>query len=72
MAWWQCFVGAGSFACIVLFVRMLQKDTLYLAQEARHDAMSVAGRTAGAFVFQFVLWGVLLGTPVWFGYRLVS
>ncbi|MDE0711420.1 MAG: hypothetical protein OXH60_04705 [Rhodospirillales bacterium] len=48
----------------------MQKDTLYLAQEARHDIVGIAGRVVSAFVFQFVLWGVLLGTPVWFGYWL--
>ena len=49
MAWWQCFVGGGTFACLVLLIRMLQKDTFYLAQEAKHGAMSVVGRVAGAF-----------------------
>ena len=70
MEWWQCFAGAGSFSCLVLLIRMVQKDTLYLAQEARHDVVGVAGRVVGAFIFQFVLWGMLLGTPVWFGYWL--
>ena len=72
MAWWQCFVGAGAFACLVLLIRMLQKDTLYLAQEAEYDAKGVTGRVVGAFVFQFILWGALIGTPVWFGYWLIS
>ena len=71
MEWWQCFVGAGTFACLVLFVRMLQKDTLYLAQEAKYDAKGVIGRIVGGFIFQFVLWGALIGTPVWFGYGLI-
>ena len=71
MQWWQCFVGAGTFACLVLLVRMLQKDSLYIAQEAKYGVRSIAGRVASAFVFQFVLWGALMGTPVWFGYRLL-
>ena len=71
MEWWQCFVGAGTFACLILLVRMLQKDTLYLAQEAKYDAKGVIGRVVGGFAFQFVLWGVLIGTPVWFGYHLI-
>ena len=72
MAWWQCSVGTGTFACLVLLIRMLQKDTLYLAQEAEYDAKGVIGRVVGAFVFQFILWGALIGTPVWFGYWLIS
>ena len=51
---------------------MLQKDTLYLAQEAEYDAKGVIRRVVGAFVFQFILWGALIGTPVWFGYWLIS
>lgn len=65
-------MGAGTFACLVLLIRMLQKDTLYLAQEAEYDAKGVIRRVVGAFVFQFILWGALIGTPVWFGYWLIS
>ena len=71
MEWWQSFVGAGTFACLVLLVRVLQKDSLYIAQEVRYGFGSIVGRLAGAFVFQFILWGVVIGTPVWFGYRLI-
>ena len=71
MEWWQCFVGAGAFACLVLLVRMLQKDALYLAQQVKYDALGVIGNVVGAFIFQFILWGVLIGTPVWFGYWLI-
>lgn len=72
MEWWQCFVDAGTFACLVLLVRMLQKDTIYLAQEAKYDMKGVVGRVVSAVGFQFILWGTLIGTPVWFGYRLIS
>ena len=72
MEWWQSFVGAGTFACLVLLVRVLQKDSLYIAQEVRYGFGSILARLAGAFVFQFILWGVLIGTPVWFGYWLIS
>ena len=71
MEWWQSFVGAGTFACLVLLVRVLQKDSLYIAQEVRYGFGSIVGRLIGAFVFQFILWGLLIGTPVWFGYRLI-
>ena len=71
MEWWQCFVGAGTFACLVLLVRMLQKDSLYIAQQAKYDAKGVIGNVVVAFVFQFIMWGALIGTPVWFGYWLI-
>ena len=75
MEWWQCFVGAGTVACLVSAVVMLlsQRDMLMFAQVAKYEgAWVMIGRFVAGLVFQFVLWGVLLGTPVWFGYWLIS
>ena len=75
MEWWQCFVGAGTVACLASVVVMLltQRDMLMFAQVAKYEGVWVMiGRFVAGLAFQFVLWGVILGTPVWFGYWLIS
>ena len=73
MEWWQSFAGAGAFACFIAILRFLRpKDITQLAQDIDHNGgLVMAGRTGLALAFQFVLWGVILGTPVWFVYRLI-
>ena len=71
MEWWQCFVGAGTFGCLFSLFNILRKDMIYLGQEAKHDLLGTIGNVAGAFALGFIIWGALLGTPVWFGYWLI-
>ena len=71
MEWWQCSARAGAFGALIGFIRIQQKDALFLAQEAKHAGlMGVAGRTITALAFQFVVVGLILCTGVWFGYWL--
>ena len=73
MEWWQSFAGAGAFACFIAILSLLRPtDMISVAQDMNHSGwLVVAGRTVFALAFQFVLWGVILGTTVWFFYRLI-
>ena len=80
MQWWQCFVVAGAFGALIglipilsgLLFRTLQIDSLYLAQEGKYrGVILIAARYITALAIQFVLVGLILGTGVWFGYRLL-
>ena len=73
MEWWQCFVGAGTFSCFIIIVMFLRPmEMIRISQELKYAPLNTTGNIVFALVFQFVLWGVVLGTPVWFFYRLVT
>ena len=70
MDWWQFVVAVGGIACAVAMVGHLRPlELARIAQDiSYHGWLVIIGRFIGGLVLQFVLFGGILGTAVWFVY----
>ncbi len=74
MEWWQFFVVAGAFGCTITLYNLLSRPTtlFMISQEVGHYGwLVILGRLSTGLVAQFVLYGAILGTALWFLYWLI-
>ena len=73
MDWWHFFVVAGALGCAVsLFNFILPMNLFRTSQDAKYIGWLVMlGRFCGGLVIQFLLYGLVLGSVLWFLYWLI-
>ena len=70
MEWWQCFLGGGAFGVLLAVFNTRVVDLVRWGQDANHAPVRTVAETMVGMAVAFLLSGLLLGTPVWFGYWL--
>ena len=70
MEWWQCFLGGGAFGVLCAVFGTRTRDLMRMGQDASRAPVATFFNVLVGMAIMFALSGILLGTPVWFGYWL--